>query len=76
MQKLQNPRNSLVRKKKNNIKRLKKSKLLSVCSFLVVNHKEVKNHNPQGRLQEKMGQAVKCLGKELKAINVGSLQQG
>jgi hypothetical protein len=72
---MQNPRNSLVRKKKNKIKKVKKSKLTAVCSFLVVPHREVKHHNSQGRLQEKMGQAVECSGKELKAINVGSVQQ-
>jgi hypothetical protein len=54
---------------------VKKSKLTAVCSFLVVPHREVKHHNSQGRLQEKMGQAVECSGKELKAINVGSVQQ-
>jgi len=53
---------------------VKKSKLLSVCSFLVVSRREVKHHNSQGRLQEKMGQAVECSGEELKAIYGGSLQ--
>ncbi len=71
---MQNPRNNLVRKKKNKIKKVKKSKLTAGCSFLVVSHRKVKHHNPQGHLQEKIGQAVECSGEELQAINVGSVQ--